>query len=38
VENQISVIKGLHKSGKLEMAALVAAKTHHANLQDTENE
>lgn len=37
-ENQISVIKALHKSGKLEMMALVAAKTPHANLLDTENE
>lgn len=31
-ENQNSVIKGLHKSGKLEMAALVAAKTRNDTL------
>lgn len=37
-ENQNSVNKDLHKSGKLEMAALVAAKTPDANLQDTEND
>lgn len=34
-ENQNSVIKGLHQSGKLEMAALVAAKTPGANDQIT---
>lgn len=34
-ENQDSAIQGLNKSGKPEMAALVAAKTHNANLQDS---
>jgi len=37
-ENQDSVIQGLNKSGKPEMAALVAAKMRNANLQDSNND
>lgn len=37
-ENQHSIIQGLHKSGKVEMAALVASKTADANFKDTEND
>lgn len=38
LENQDSVIQGLHKSGKPEMAALVAAKTNSVNRQDSNND
>ncbi len=37
-KNQDSVIQGLYKSGKPEMAALVATKTRNANLQDSNND
>lgn len=37
-ENQRSIIQGLRKSGQVEMAGLVAAKTPDANLKDTEND